>query len=87
MTTANLRLLLTMGLFLAADAAAWALSYGKLYAIQGGRCPDAWACAEASLAAAGLFWALDLVGQLSGWMRVGFILACGVVPVVVRRMM
>ena len=85
MCKTNPRLWVTCVLFLLADCVAWFLSYGRLFAIRDGRCPDAYAFAEGSLASAGLFWAFDLAGQLKGWPRLAFILMCGVIPVAVRR--
>ena len=80
------KLLATCGLFLAVDFALWALSWGKLYAIQRGHTPDGFAAAEGCLACCALFFGFDIAGQLSGWWRIAFVGLCGAVPVLARQL-
>ena len=83
--TAN-RLLFTVAGFFAADFAAWWLSFSKLYAIKAGRNPDIYSGLEGCLACAGLFFGFDLARCLAGWKRWVFVLACGAVPLLARRL-
>lgn len=76
----------TVGIFLAADFVAWRLSFGKLYAIQAGKNPDMYASLEGALACLGLLCGVDLAGNLDGWKRWAFVVACGIVPIVARRL-
>ena len=82
----NRLLLIQCGAFLAADFAAWWLSFSKLVALRDGRCPDIFASAEGCLGCLALFYGFDLASSLGGRGRWLFVAACGMVPILARRL-
>ncbi len=86
MTTANLRLGAQCAAFLAVDFVAWFLSFSKLAALKEDRCPDIYASAEGCLACVALLCGVEVSRSLRGWKLILFVLACGAVPVIARRM-
>ena len=80
------RLPLSIAGFLAADFVSWWLSFKKLQCIHESRSPDIWASAEGCLGCLSLFFGFELARSLDGWKRWLFVLACGAVPVLARRL-
>ena len=72
--------------FLVADFVSWWLSFSKLQAIHRNECPDIYAGAEGCLGCLALFCGFDLARSLGGWKRWVFVLACGGVPLLARRL-